>query len=62
MEMFDIGRATAQTFPLGTRIAHVDRNAKHHDLDFFSEIVAKNRGLENRAFSTIKDAEEWLGT
>jgi len=59
-EMFEVGRKTAQAFPLGTRIAHIDRNAEHHDLNVFGEIVAVKRGLEIRAFPTIEGAEEWL--
>lgn len=59
-EIYEVCSNAASVFPLGVMIAHVDRNAEQHEINVFGEVVARNRGLVNRAFSSIEEAEEWL--
>jgi hypothetical protein len=46
---------------LGTvkAIAYVDRNAEDDTMEF-AELVATNRSLPARVFSSVKEAERWL--
>ena len=42
------------------KVAHVDRQPLDMELNRFGGTVAVNRRLQIRAFSTLRDAEEWL--
>ena len=59
-DMFDVGKLLKELFPPPLLIAHVDRNPADIDLNKFGELVAQNRGILGRIFSSIEDAEEWL--
>jgi hypothetical protein len=43
-----------------SRLAVVDRNPEHGQINEFAEVVALNRGVRMRTFSRVRDAEEWL--
>jgi hypothetical protein len=43
-----------------SRLAVVDRNPEHGQINEFAEVVASNRGIRMRTFSRVRDAEEWL--
>ena len=44
----------------GVKVAYVDRNPEHRDINLFGELVASNRGLYCKAFEDFREAEEWL--
>jgi hypothetical protein len=44
----------------GVKIAFVDSDLAHHDLNLFGELVASNRGLYCKNFEDFREAEEWL--
>ena len=57
-----VSRNSPQTVPLIGRIAFVDINPAHNPKNMeFAEDVAVNRGVTVKVFSTLKEAEEWLG-
>ena len=59
-ETFDVCSKAPSIYQLGTTIAHVDRNAEQHETNVFGGAVAYNRGLVNRTFATVEEAEKWL--
>lgn len=43
------------------RIAYVDANPEHsHDIAEFAEVVARNRGVNVRLFTSLPEAKRWL--
>ena len=44
----------------GLKIAFVDRHAEQHEQNLFGELVATNRGLFCKVFSTLEEGEKWL--
>jgi hypothetical protein len=58
-----IAKASEQVWPVVQQIAYVDTNPLH---DFakmqFAEVVASNRGVNVRVFSSIRYAKEWLSS
>ena len=44
----------------GVKVAYVDRNPEHRDLNRFGELVASNRGMYCKAFEDVDEAERWL--
>jgi hypothetical protein len=50
-----------RTWPTVRRIAYVDTNKEHSQVDMhFAETVAVNLGVNIKVFPTVKEAEEWL--
>jgi hypothetical protein len=50
-----------RTWPTVRRIAYVDTNTEHSQVDMhFAETVAVNLGVNIKVFPTVKEAEEWL--
>ena len=41
-------------------IAVVDRHIDQTNLNLFGAIVASNRGINTKIFTTLEDAEQWL--
>ena len=58
-EMYTIATELPEMF-LGIAIAFVDRYADQSDLNSFGELVAQNRGVYGKFFTTVPDAEAWL--
>jgi hypothetical protein len=58
-----VEKASEQVWPVVQQIAYVDTNPLH---DFtkmqFAEVVASNRGVNVRVFSSVRNAKEWLST
>lgn len=58
-----VEKASEQVWPVVQQIAYVDTNPRH---DFtkmqFAEVVAANRGVNVRVFSSIRNAKEWLSS
>jgi hypothetical protein len=44
----------------GVKIAFVDRQSDHHEMNLFGELVATNRGLFCKVFSDFAEGEKWL--
>jgi hypothetical protein len=58
-----VEKASERVWPAVQQIAYVDTNPLH---DFtkmqFAEVVASNRGVNVRVFSSVRNAKEWLTT
>jgi hypothetical protein len=58
-----VTKASEQVWPVVKQIAYVDTNPLH---DFtkmqFAEVVASNRGVNVRIFSSVRNALQWLST
>ena len=60
--MFEItGEVSTEAVRAGLQIAYVDVNIEH-DMNAlrFSETAARNRGINVRIFSDVREAERWL--
>ena len=44
----------------GVHVALVDPNPENQEVNEFTDIVARNRGVPARSFTTVSDAEKWL--
>ena len=44
----------------GVKVAYVDRDPEHRELNLFGELVASNRGMYCKAFNDFDEAEKWL--
>ncbi len=62
IDMYTVTRAIASMAPGSLRIAFIDRESDHAELNAFGETVAVNRGLHGRIFRDVADAEAWLRT
>jgi len=60
MEMYNITSALPGMGSQGLKIAFVDREADHSELNMFGETVAVNRGVFGRVFRTAEEAAAWL--
>lgn len=58
-EMYGIASELIEMF-VGIVIAFVDRYADQAELNSFGELVAQNRGVRGRFFTSFDDAEAWL--
>lgn len=47
--------------PGGLKIAFIDREREHQDLNEFGQTLALSRGICVRLFAGIEEAERWLG-
>jgi hypothetical protein len=57
-----VTEAGNQVWPMVRRIAYIDANPEHHTETLqFAETVAVNRAVNIRFFSSVVDAEKWLG-
>ena len=58
-----VAKASEQVWPVVQQIAYVDTNPLH---DFtkmqFAEVVASNRGVNVRIFSSVRNAKQWLSS
>jgi hypothetical protein len=58
-----VAKASEKVWPVVQQIAYVDTNPLH---DFakmqFAEVVASNRGVNVRIFSSVRYAEQWLNS
>ena len=61
-DIFEVVKeASKNVHPQVFRIAYVDVNPEHNQVDLrFAENVAVNRGVNVRLFSTVAEAESWL--
>lgn len=59
-EMFQIASEIPNMGFSGTKIAFVDCYIEQRDLNEFGEIVATNRGIHEKIFNTVEEAEKWL--
>lgn len=59
-EMFELVEGILALDWHSVRVAFVDRNEAHHELNEFGEVVATNRGMCARVFSDAVLAETWL--
>lgn len=59
-EIFTVTSAIPKMGSAGLKIAFVDREAEHNDLNIFGETVAVNRGVFGRVFNSKEDAIAWL--
>ena len=63
LDYYKFGRAlSTMTRGLGLRIAFIDRNADHAQINIFAETVAINRGLNAKLCTSIEEAEDWLAS
>ena len=60
IEMFTVTSAIPKMGSKGLKIAFVDKEAEHYDLNLFGETVAVNRGVHGRVFATRQEAVAWL--
>ena len=60
MEIYTLTNAITKMFTKTLKVAFVDRQSEHNDLNLFGETVAVNRGAYGRIFTNSKDAEIWL--
>ena len=60
MDMFTVTRAIPRMGSIGLKIAFVDRETEHSELNLFGESVAVNRGVFGRVFPTLEEAAAWL--
>jgi hypothetical protein len=44
----------------GVKVAFVDSDPAHHELNLFGELVASNRGLYCKTFKDFGEGEKWL--
>lgn len=44
----------------GVKVAFVDSDPTHHELNLFGELVASNRGLYCKTFKAFDEGERWL--
>jgi hypothetical protein len=57
-----VTEAGNQVWPMVRRIAYIDANPEHHTEALqFAETVAVNRAVNIRFFSSVANAEKWLG-
>lgn len=57
-----VTEASNQVWPAVRRIAYIDVNPEHNtEAIQFAETVAVNRAVNMRLFSSVKNAEKWLG-
>lgn len=59
-EMYNLGSDMASLGFTGICVAFVDRQAHHFESNLFGELVASNRGMLFRNFSSVQEAETWL--
>ena len=60
-DMFELcARIADMIAPGGLRIAFVDRELAHQDLNEFGQTVAMNRGIRVRLFTDARTAADWL--
>ena len=59
-EIFNITSAIPKMGSTGLKIAFVDLEAAHSELNLFGETIAVNRGVFGQVFPTRKEAAEWL--
>jgi len=56
-----VTEGSKRTWPTVRRIAYVDANKAHSQLDrTFAQTVPVNLGINVKLFQTVKEAEEWL--
>ena len=60
MDVYTVTSAISEMGPRDLRIAFVDDNLEHRELNLFGETVAVNRGVSGRVFQTPEDAAAWL--
>ena len=60
LEMFAVTSAIPEMGSRGLRIAFVDKEEEHRELNLFGETVAVNRGVLGRVFQTTEEAVAWL--
>ena len=59
LDRFEMGQSAVVFVKHGIKIAAVAQ-PHHMDQERFAELVARNRGVNVRAFTDIQAAEEWL--
>ena len=59
-EMFQLTSAISEMGSRGLKIAFVDKNAAHNELNLFGETVAVNRGVSGRVCTSREEAAAWL--
>lgn len=59
-EMFELVEGILALDWHSVRVAFVDCNEAHHELNEFGEVVATNRGMRARVFTDVVLAETWL--
>ncbi len=59
-DLFEVANFMAIASRGKTKIAHVDRQEKDHELNKFAETVAVNRGIYGKTFINSEEAEKWL--
>ena len=62
-EIIDTYEIVSQGHKVGftrIKIAFVDRHNSQMNNNLFGETVARNRGIQGKVFSNIKEAEKWL--
>ena len=60
IELFILGEKLTEMVSRSTSVAFVDKELQHLEMNKFTETVAINRGGRGRAFSDVKEAENWL--
>jgi hypothetical protein len=45
---------------VGVKVAFVDSDPAHHELNLFGQLVASNRGLYCKTFKDFDEGEQWL--
>jgi len=61
-EIFELAAAIPAIISTELRIAFVDNESEHDDLNMFAETVANNRGVIGRIFNSVENAEAWLNS
>ena len=59
-DTFELATEIAAMEVFGIKIAFVDSYIEHADVNQFGEMVAGNRGVWAKVFTTIPEAENWL--
>jgi len=59
-DMYEFAAEIPRLGFFGIRVAFVDRQQQHHELNRFGETVATNRGLFSRVFNNFEAGEKWL--
>jgi hypothetical protein len=60
MDMYTVTSAIPEMGSRGLKIAFVDKEAGHSELNMFGETVAVNRGIHGRVFPSAEKAAAWL--
>ena len=58
--MFYLAEEMSKMGYRGIKIAFVDDNPDHRELNSFGETVATNRGISVKMFKDVIEAEKWL--